>query len=341
MTTYRAAVVGCGWVSGEHIAAYKKHPQTEVAALVSLTVEEARRKAEEYGLNVPCYDSVEKMMQQEKPDIVSITSIPTMHVEHGLCAVEYGAQLVMEKPVALSREDLHRLTRSVTEHGTKSVVSFVLRWNPLFSIIRALLDDGAVGELFYGEVDYYHGIGPWYKQYEWNKTKAAGGNTLLSAGCHALDALVWFMGSPVTEVHAYATRSKRDIYMAYEYAPTLVTLFQFEDGRCGKVTSCIEVNAPYMFPILLLGSEGTIRNSQLYSSRKLPGQTNFATIPTILPDSGDVTHHPFQGEINHFVDCLERGVDSSVPIAYAAKIMELCYAAEESALSGRSVRMEG
>jgi len=281
------------------------------------------------------------MMQQEKPDIVSITSIPTMHVEHGLCAVEHGAQLVMEKPVALSRGDLHRLTQCVKEHGTKSVVSFVLRWNPLFSIIRSLLDDGAVGGLFYGEVDYYHGIGPWYKQYEWNKTKAAGGNTLLSAGCHALDALVWFMGGPVTEVHAYATRSKVDIYTAYEYAPTLVTLFQFQDGRCGKVTSCIEVNAPYMFPILLLGSEGTIRNNQLYSSKKLPGQTHFATIPTILPDSGDVTHHPFQGEINHFVDCLERGVDSSVPIEYAAQIMELCYAAEESALSGRSVKIEG
>ncbi|MFB3785705.1 MAG: Gfo/Idh/MocA family protein [bacterium] len=341
MAKYRAAVVGCGWVSGEHIAAYKNNPLTEVAALVSLTEEEARRKAEECKLKVPCYDSIEKMMQQEEPDIVSITSIPTMHVEHGLCAVEHGAQLVMEKPVALSRDDLRRLTQSVKQHGTKSVVSFVLRWNPLFSVIRALLDDGAVGELFYGEVDYYHGIGPWYKQYEWNKTKAAGGNTLLSAGCHALDALVWFMGSPVTEVYSCAARSKADIYMAYEYAPTLVTLFQFQNGLCGKVTSCIEVKAPYMFPILLLGSEGTIRNNQLYSSKKLPGQTHFATIPTILPDSGDVTHHPFQGEIDHFVDCLERGVDSSVPIESAAKIMELCYAAEESALTGRSVKIEG
>ena len=56
-----------------------------------------------------------------------------------------------------------------------------------------------------GEVDYFHGIGPWYKQYEWNIKKEVGASSLLSAGCHALDALRWFMGGEVEEVMQYAT----------------------------------------------------------------------------------------------------------------------------------------
>ncbi len=338
MARYRVGLIGCGWVSGEHIAAYQNNPFTDVVALASKTKEEARQKAEECGVAAHYYDNIDEMLETEKLDIVSITSPPNFHVHHAIRAAESGAQIVLEKPIALEKEQLHRLVECIETNHTKSIVSFVLRWNPLFTMIRSMLDDHLVGEVFYGEVDYYHGIGPWYGQFEWNKTKLAGGNSLLSAGCHAVDALVWFMGGRVREVHAYSVRSKAVEYQPYEYDPTIVTLLKFEDGRIGKVTSSIECKSPYMFPIRLFGSKGTIKDNQLFSD-KLPGQTGFASIPTILPDSGDVTHHPFRGEINHFVDCLEKGIDSTVPIAYAAHIMEICLAAEESANSGKSVSL--
>ena len=70
--------------------------------------------------------------------------------------------------------------------------------NPRF--IPALIDQGMLGQIHYGEVDYYHGIGPWYGQYRWNTKKDAAGSSLLSAGCHALDALLLFMGNEVDAV---------------------------------------------------------------------------------------------------------------------------------------------
>lgn len=338
MAQYRVGMIGCGWVAGEHIAAFNANPHTEVVALASRTREGAEAKAGECGLGAACYGSVDEMLRNEKLDIVSIASPPDFHVEHGIKVAQSGAHMMMEKPVAMNPGELRQLVKTVRERGTKSVVGFVLRWNPLFGIIRSLLDNGACGELFYGEVDYYHGIGPWYKQFEWNKTKKSGGNSLLSAGCHAADALVWFMGAKAAELHAFAARSKAEVYQPYEYEPTLTTILKFEDGRAGKVASCIESNAPYMFNINLFGDKGTIRNNQLYSDT-LKGQTGFATIPTILPDSGDVTHHPFQGEVDHFVECLNQGRDTEVNIEFAAHIMEICFAAEESARSGSSVRL--
>ncbi len=338
MSKFRVAVIGCGWVSGEHIRAYKNNPDTEVIALASLTKEEAEAKAHECSLSVPCYDSLDEMLDREKPDILSITSRPDVHVEHALKAAKSGTQLVLEKPIALNQDELSKLVQGIKANQAKSVVSFVLRWNPLFNIIRSLLDDGTIGDPFLAEIDYYHGIGPWYGQFEWNKTRKAGGNSLLSAGCHAVDALVWFMGSKVKEVHALSTRSDAPNFKEYEYDPTIMALLKFENGKIGKITSCIECNSPYIFPIRLFGNKGTIHNNKLYSD-KMKGQTDFATIPTIMPDSGDVTHHPFQGEIDHFVNCLKNGKDSDVPISYAAHIMEICLAAEISAKSGQSVKL--
>jgi predicted dehydrogenase len=71
----------------------------------------------------------------------------------------------------------------------------------------------------------------------------------------------------------------------------------------------------------------------------MPGQTDFATIPTILPDSGDVTHHPFQGEIDHLVDCILNDKESFVNVEDSVKVHEICLAAEISAREGGSVKL--
>ena len=187
-------------------------------------------------------------------------------------------------------------------------------------------------------MDYFHGIGPWYKQYEWNVKKSVGGSSLLSAGCHAVDGLRWFMNDEAVEVTAYSTRSDNENYRQYEYDPTIVTIIKFRGGAIGKVASSIECAQPYVFNINLVGDKGTIRNNKLYS-HKMPGQTDFATIPTIMPDSGDVTHHPFQGEIDHLVDCILNDRESYVNIEDGVKTHEICFAAEISAREGRSVSL--
>ena len=76
-----------------------------------------------------------------------------------------------------------------------------------------MIDQGLVGKIHYGEVDYYHGVGPWYGQYRWNVKKEAGGSSLLSAGCHAMDALLYLMGNKdVVEVSSHSTKSRTEFF---------------------------------------------------------------------------------------------------------------------------------
>jgi predicted dehydrogenase len=333
---FGVGILGTGWVAGSHIQAFESNPHTEVRAILSRDRDRAASRAAEHKLtHCRAYDHLEDLLADPNVQIVSICTPHHLHVEQALEAAQARKHLVLEKPVALDIAGLRQLQAAVRTAKVKTVVCFVLRWNPLFETIRALLSDHVVGRLFYGQVDYLHGIGPWYGQYEWNIKKEIGGSSLLTAGCHAVDGLRWFIGRRAVEVFAYANFSARNP-LHYEYEPNSVTLVKFDDGSLGKIASSIECVMPYAYNIELLGDQGSIRNNQVFS-KKWVGQRAWATIPTVLPDSGDVSHHPFKHQVNHFVDCILNDRESHANLEDAALTHEICFASQISAREARPV----
>jgi predicted dehydrogenase len=107
----------------------------------------------------------------------------------------------------------------------------------------------------------------------------------------------------------------------------------FANGRMGKVSACVEQWMPYQFNVDLLGTEGGLRDNRFYS-RTLPGVTDWTTFPTIVPNSGLVGHHPFDGEIDHFLACIREGVDSHASLRDAVNTHEVCFAIDRSSAQG-------
>jgi len=331
-------IIGSGWVAGSHIQAFEANPHTEVRAIVSRDKARAAARAAELKLaHCRPFDRLAEMLASPDIHIVSIATPHHLHVEQGVAAAQAGKHLMLEKPVALDLAGLRKLQAAVRAAEVKTVVCFVLRWNPLFETIKAMLKDDVVGSLLYAEVDYFHGLGPQYAQYEWNVKKEIGGSSLLTGGCHAVDGLRWFMGKRAVEVSAYSNYSPHNP-LKYEYEPNSVTLVRFEDGTVGKTASSVECVMPYLFNILLLGEKGSVRNNQVFSKRWV-GQTGWATIPTILPDSGDVSHHPFKDQVSHFVDCILNDRESHANLDDAALTHEICFASEISAREKRPVAL--
>ena len=69
--------------------------------------------------------------------------------------------------MVLNMQQNRQLRDAVQRAGVRSIVSFVLRWNPMFDVLKSLLANHSIGELFYAEVDYWHGLGPWYRGWPW------------------------------------------------------------------------------------------------------------------------------------------------------------------------------
>lgn len=339
MAKYGVGIIGAGWVAGEHIRAFRDHPDTEVVAIAARDKDRAAACAAAQGVHCAALGSWEEVIARGDVQIIVIASPPDAHAPQAIAAAEAGKHILLEKAMTTNIEDAKKVRDAVAKAGVKSVVSFVLRWNPLFEIIKTQIGAGAIGNVYFGEVDYFHGIGPWYKQYGWNVKKDIGVSSLLSAGCHAADGLRWFMGGEVAEVTQYATFGGADAFKDYEYNPTTVTLVKFADGRIGKVASSIECIQPYVFNINLVGTQGTIKNNKIWSKVNYPGQTTWTEVPTILPDSGDVTHHPFHHEAAHLIHCIQTNTESHVNIADAFKSHELCFAADLSGKEGRPVKL--
>lgn len=337
MSEIGIAMLGTGWVAGEHIKSFRKTPGCKVVALCSRTEEGARAKAAETGAtDARIYGSLEEMLKDTAVDAVSICSPPHLHPEQSILAAQAGKHLLIEKSVANDAASLGKMLRAVESAGVKTVVSFVLHWNPEFLWIKKMLDTSAIGSIFYAEVDYWHNIGPQYGQYTWNVKRDIAGSVWLSAGCHAVDAIRWCVGSEIEEVTAYSNKVNKE----YEYDTNAVAVLKFKKGAIGKLSASFDVQSPYAFNIDLLGDKGSIRDNHIYAREYFAGQTDWITVPTVRPDSGDVSHHPFDGEIAHFIDCIRTNTESPLNLADAAKTHAVCFALETSANEGRPVRLE-
>ena len=140
------------------------------------------------------------------------------------------------------------MKQAAAESGVKVCVCFECRFSSQFLATKSVIDAGLLGTLHYGEIDYYHGIGPWYGQYRWNTKRELGGSALLTAGCHALDALLLCMGGEVEEVTSYATQSANPIFSAYEYPTTSTTILKFKNGARRQVRGGRRLPAAVLLP---------------------------------------------------------------------------------------------
>lgn len=334
--TLGVAIHGAGWVAAEYLKAVKQNAHAEVRVVSSRRAESARARLAEASIEADVETDLEKVLRRPDVDVVAICTPNERHPEETIAAAQAGKHVIIEKPVAMDVASLHRMRDAVRAAGVKTVVGFVLRWHPLFRTVKALVQDGALGAVFLAETGYYSQIGPWYTGFEWARTRAQGGSNLLFAGCHAVDALRWFAGD-VAEVSAFETRGHD---AAWEYAPTIAATMKLASGGVAVLTSSFEVPMPYTFPVQLHGTKGAFRDGKLYSKEKLPGQTDWMTVPTLSLGSADVSFFPFGALVDHFTECILTDTESHCNLEDAVKTHEVCLAADRSAAEGgRPVRL--
>lgn len=325
---------GAGNVSTQYIQAFTRNPHTEVRMITSRTAEAARHRAAQLGLTADAGDRLDALLRRDDIQIVAICTPNHLHAEEAMRAARAGKHLVVEKPVALTLGDLRALVNTVEERRVKATVGFVLRWSPLIRLARRLARDGVLGDLMLVEADYIHRVDPAKPGWEWKGRAATAGGALMMGGCHAVDALRYCAGE-ITAVSAYATQvARRD----FDYPPTITASLRFAGGAVGKVSVTFEAFSPYLFNLSLYGSRGTLRNNRLYAS-SLEGQTDYATIPTILPDSADVTHHPFQDEVDDLVDAIRDDRPPRAALSDAARSHEVCLAIDRAWTEERPVTL--
>lgn len=342
MKKYNVGVIGYGWVATAHIPAINATGLAQVTAVYSSRPQDSAALSAQYGSKIETFTDLDAMLRRKDIDVVSICSYPSQHAAQLIAAANAGKHIILEKPLTLSLDEANAIDAAVKKTGVKTCVCFECRYSSQFLVVKSVIDAGLLGTIHYGEVDYYHGIGPWYGQFRWNTGKANGGSSLLSAGCHAMDALLLCMGGEVEAVTSYATRSKNAVFAQYEYPTTSVTILKFNDGRIGKVASVIDCLQPYYFHTHLVGSEGSLLDNKFHSNR-LGGLNKHAwsNLSMKMLDSGDVSDHPYKTQFEAFFNALNRNEEMALTsLRESLRSHRAVLAADRSAELGREVKLK-
>ena len=342
MKKYNVGIIGYGWVATAHIPAINATSLGQVTAVYSSRELNSQELGDKYGGTIAAYNDLEAMLADPDIHVVSVCSYPYDHAKQVIAAARAGKHLIIEKPLCLSLKDLRAMQKAIEQAKVKTCVCFECRYSSQFMATKAVIDQGLLGRLHYGEVDYYHGIGPWYGQFRWNTRKDAGGSSLLTAGCHALDALLLCMGDDVTQVTSYDTKSSNKIFKPYEYTTTSVTILKFKNGAVGKCAAVVDCLQPYYFHTHLVGSEGSLLDNKFHSMKLKTNKHAWSNLAMKLLDSGDVSDHPYQTQFEAFFNALDKGKEMPLTsFADAARSHEIIFAADRSAETGRPVKVSG
>jgi predicted dehydrogenase len=339
MKRYRVGIAGFGWVAGAHLKSFMEIPGYEPTAIMSRRELDPAQIRKEYGAEVKIYHDYDAFIRDPDIDIVDICTPHPFHPQQTIKAAEAGKHIIIEKPIALRFDDAVSMLDAVRRNRSMTSVCFEVRFISVARAMKSIIEQGLIGDVYFAECDYFHGIGPWYGQFAWNVKKDMGGSSLLTAGCHALDILLWLVGGEVEEVCSYSTRNPHEVYAPYEYDTTSVTILKFRGGKVvGKVASVTDCMQPYVFNMNIVGSHGSIKNN-LLSTKKIDGVNGWSTMDVQLVDSGDVAHHPYREQFAYFAECLDAGHEPHNNLLSAFETHRVIFAADKSAESGRPVQL--
>ena len=337
---YKVGLIGLGWVGGAHLDTFAKSDRFEPVAIMSTRKLDPAEIEKQHGVKVKVYNDYDAFLADNDIDIVDICTPHFLHADQAIAASNAGKDLIIEKPLALSFEDTKRMLEAIKKNNTKSSVCFELRFASSVDATKDLIERGMIGDIYYAEADYYHGIGPWYANQRWEVKKENGGSSLLRAGCHALDLLLYLAGNEVEEVFSYGNKNPNKIFEPYDYETNTVTLLKFKGSSIiAKVSSVTDCRQPYVFNVNMVGSEGSIKNDK-FSTKLIRGTKGWNDLNVTLPDSGDVSDHPYLSQFNFFAECLDQGKDPHNNFEDAFQTHRVIFAADKSVELGRPVRID-
>src|ERR671933_1196585 len=198
----QAAVVGTGFVGAVHVEALRRLG-VEVVGVVGSSPERARAKAALVPLPEP-YESFEALLADERVDVVHLTTPNHLHHPQAKAVLEAGKHVVCEKPLGLDAAQSAELLELAQRRGLVHCTNFNIRFYPMARQARALVADGALGDLWNVHGGY---LQDWLLlPTDWNwrlePEKAGGLRAVADIGAHWLDLVQFVTGRRVGELFA-------------------------------------------------------------------------------------------------------------------------------------------
>ena len=341
----RYALIGCGRISPNHIAAAKAN-QLEIVAICDVVPENMEEKATKFDLpaSVKRYTDYMEMIEKEKPELVAIATESGKHAEIAINCIEAGCNVIIEKPIALSLQDADRIIAKAKEKNVKVCSCHQNRFNKSIRKIREAVEKKRFGKLFYGTAHIRWNRGyDYYSRAKWRGTWEQDGGALMNQCIHNIDLLRWMMGDDIIEVVGLTDKLNHDYIDAEDLG---LALIKFANGSYGIVEGTTDIYPQNLEETLyIFGAKGTVKagghsvniieewNFSDYLDDPEEVKAKFHENP---PNVYGFGHTPLYADV---IEAIEKDRKPYVDAEAGRRALELVLAIYKSAAEGKSVKL--
>lgn len=341
----RYALIGCGRISPNHIAAAKAN-QLDIVAICDLSEENMKDKVLKFELKdtVHQYTNYLEMLQNEKPELVAIATESGKHAQIALNCMDFGCNLIIEKPIALSIEDANAIVKKAEHLNIKVCACHQNRFNKSIQKIREAVEKKRFGKMFYGTAHIrWCRDREYYDRASWRGTWEQDGGALMNQCIHNIDLLRWMMGDEIDEVVGMTDRLHHEYIEAEDLG---IALIKFKNGSYGIVEGTTNVYLQNLEETLyLFGEKGTVKaggqsvnvieewrfSDMLDESEEI--KQKFHENP---PNVYGYGHTPLYTDV---IDAIKNDKKPYVDAEAGKRALELVLAIYQSAYTGQIVKM--
>jgi predicted dehydrogenase len=190
----KVGVVGLT-IGASHAKDYANSDSVEEIVLCDVNESRLKETGDKYNITKK-YTDFDKMLKEENLDAVSIAVPNNMHMPLAIRAMEAGAHVLCEKPMARNTAEAKKMLEAAQKYNKKLMINFNQRFLQECQALKSVIDDGKLGEIYYVRTVWQRKRGvPWWYPLSTGK-ETCGGGAIIDLGVHVLDRAMWFCGYP-------------------------------------------------------------------------------------------------------------------------------------------------
>lgn len=357
----KVAVLGAGGMGGSYIAHLKECKEVDSIVVYDIDVARMQKKVADAGCPyVEGCANLDTILRDPAVKLVGITAANHAHKELAIRSLEAGKPVLCEKPMALTLEDALAMVEAGERCGVFFQVGFELRYSKLYAKVKEWIDAGLLGRVVNTHCLYCSST---YDKDQWRNTKREGGSTFGERLSHYVDLTRWWIGEPVTEVYSACAPN---VVPYTEVRDNFHTTYRFRGGAASHITYYMNYPATFMgdplasnitdlqlgdghkLRYIVVGTAGAAETDVFYrhirrwkfTDTPKRMQSDWVEKITWTPKEDYVYYHNTTDQMKDVVRRVANGLPPMTTARDAYETMRLCFAAEQSADTGRPVSLD-
>ncbi len=332
---YGFAIIGCGVIAGIHAEAIAKIENAKLIGVYDFSSERAKEFADKYGCKA--YETQEKLLADSAVEIVNICTPSGLHYKQIVACAEAKKNVIVEKPMAITREQIEEVVKAVEENGIKLEVISQLRFTYAIRTLKKAIDEGRLGKIYIADYKMkYYRSPEYYAGSNWRGTWSMdGGGALMNQGIHGIDLIQYVMGG-IKSVYADCKTIGRKI----EVEDTANVLVEYNSGAVGVIECTVLAKPGYERKIEIHAEKGSVVISEDTITKWDVEGTEKPQTSDCKLDARNVIffneeHHAEQ--IKDLIEAIENNRRPFIDENEGKKVVDIILAAYKSSESGERV----